>query len=191
MSAAGVIAEPETRHLSYVARLEDRPVTDVDLVVIHCTELPDLDMAREYGERICHAGSGTGNSGHFYIDRDGHCEEWVPLARVAHHVRGFNQRSVGVELVNRGRWPDWWNSEHQEMKDPYPEPQIEALLGLLEWLGRRLPSLKWIAGHEDLDQERVAASNNAAFRVRRKRDPGPLFPWQRVLDTSPLRRRQV
>ena len=43
---------------------------DVDLVVIHCTELPDLAIAREYGERVLHD-NGSGNSGHFYIDRDG------------------------------------------------------------------------------------------------------------------------
>ena len=56
--------------LPYVQKLEARPATAVDLVVIHCTELPDLATAREYGERVLYA-SGTGNSGHYYIDRDG------------------------------------------------------------------------------------------------------------------------
>ena len=36
--------------LPYEARLEARPLSQVDLVVIHCTELPDLAMART-GER--------------------------------------------------------------------------------------------------------------------------------------------
>ena len=56
--------------LPYEERLEPRQLADIDLVVIHCTELPDLAMAREYGERL-HYEVGTGNSGHYYIDRDG------------------------------------------------------------------------------------------------------------------------
>jgi len=49
--------------LPYEERLESRPSARIDLVVVHCTELPDLATAREYGERELHA-SGTGNSGH-------------------------------------------------------------------------------------------------------------------------------
>ena len=58
-------------HLPYVERLEARPVEAVDMVVVHCTELPDLATARSYGERVLYSASGTGNSGHWYIDRDG------------------------------------------------------------------------------------------------------------------------
>ena len=57
--------------LPYEPRLAARMSTDIDLVVIHCTELPDLATAREYGERIRYAETQTGNSGHYYIDRDG------------------------------------------------------------------------------------------------------------------------
>src|SRR3546814_11398454 len=77
--------------------------SQVDLVVIHCTELPDLATAREYGERVLHTGSGTGNSGHYYVDRNGDCHRFVAPDRVAHHVRGYNPRSIGIELVNAGR----------------------------------------------------------------------------------------
>ena len=63
--------------LAYADRLQLRALGDIDLVVIHCTELPDLAMAREYGERIVHASSQTGNSGHYYIDRDGAVQQWV------------------------------------------------------------------------------------------------------------------
>ena len=100
LAAVPVIEQP----LPYAGRLELRATDAIDLAVIHCTELPDLDTAREYGERVLYP-SGTGNSGHYYIDRDGTVLRYVPEARIAHHVRGHNPRAIGIELVNRGRWP--------------------------------------------------------------------------------------
>lgn len=179
----------EERDLPYVGRLAPRALESVDLVVIHCTELPDLATARDYGERVLYADSGTGNSGHWYVDRDGSLARWVPEDRVAHHVRGYNERSVGIELVNRGRFPDWLDSRRQAMIEPYAATQIGALLALLKLLRKRVPALRSIAGHEDLDREEVAASDDPALRVRRKRDPGPMFPWARVLAECGLERR--
>jgi N-acetylmuramoyl-L-alanine amidase len=163
---------PIQRHpLPYAEALAPRDLADIDLVVIHCTELPDLAMAREYGERVLYA-SGTGNSGHYYID----------------HTRGYNPRSIGIELVNTGRYPDWLDSRHQAMDEPYTDAQIESLIALLGDLHARIPSLASIAGHEDLDLDEVEASDDPALKVRRKRDPGPQFPWTRVLQAVPLRR---
>jgi N-acetylmuramoyl-L-alanine amidase len=179
--------------LPYVARLPLRPLAEVTLVVVHCTELPDLAMAREYGERVLYPESGTGNSGHYYIDRDGGdrdgaIQRWVPEDRVAHHVRGHNPHSVGIELVNRGRWPNWVDAAHQAMDEPYPDAQVAALVALLGHLRATLPALREIAGHEDLDRDRVPATDDPAVLVARKRDPGPLFPWDTVLAAVPLRR---
>ncbi|MDR1076123.1 MAG: N-acetylmuramoyl-L-alanine amidase [Xanthomonadaceae bacterium] len=171
--------------LSYVAKLEPRPLSGVDLVVIHCTELPDLATARSYGERVLYP-SGTGNSGHFYIDRDGSIHAYVPLDRIAHHVHGHNFRAVGIELVNTGRYPDWLDSRRQQPSEPYPEAQIQALILLLHHLQRLLPSLRHIAGHESLDREQVAASDDPEKRVRRKLDPGPMFPWSEVVRETGL-----
>ena len=181
--------EPLIRHqpLPYSDALTARNLADIDLVVIHCTELPDLAMAREYGERVLYA-SGTGNSGHYYIDRDGGIVEYVDPARIAHHTRGYNPRSIGIELVNTGRYPHWLDSRQQAMDEAYPEAQIEALIALLNELKARIPSLALIAGHEDLDLDEVEASDDPALKVRRKRDPGPQFPWPQVLDAIPLER---
>ena len=173
--------------LPYVERLESRPLEQVDLVVIHCTELPDLATAREYGERVLYP-SGAGNSGHYYIDRDGRIVRYVPDDRVAHHVRGYNPRSIGIELVNRGRFPHWLHAGHQAMDEPYPAAQLEALAGLLRHLATVLPGLCQIAGHEDLDRQTVPAADDPAVQVPRKRDPGPHFPWERILAAAPLRR---
>ncbi|MBT8063013.1 MAG: N-acetylmuramoyl-L-alanine amidase [Xanthomonadales bacterium] len=176
------------RPLSYQSRLDKRDADVLDLVVIHCTELPDLATAREYGERIRYETSGTGNSGHFYIDRDGRIECWVEPLRVAHHVRHYNRRSIGIELVNRGRWPDWYAAADQQMTEPYTAEQTDALRGLLAGLTDQFPGLQWIAGHEDLDRGSVPASDVAAEQVRRKCDPGPLFPWGEILEGTALRR---
>ena len=137
-----------------------------------------------------HKHSHTGNSGHFYIDRDGSIEEWVPVNRVAHHVRGFNSKSIGIELVNNGSYPDWFHSTQQQMTEHYPQAQIEALILLLNDLGQAMPGLKLIAGHEVLDTEMIAADDNPDIMINRKLDPGVHFPWQDVLSRVSLNRLQ-
>jgi N-acetylmuramoyl-L-alanine amidase len=174
--------------LPYEARLEARPVAQVDLVVIHCTEVPDLAMARRYGEKVLYPDSGTGNSGHYYIDRDGSLHRYVAFDRIAHHTRGYNPRSIGIELVNTGRYPDWYASGNQAMDEPYTAAQITTLVALLQRLAAEHPTLRFIAGHEDLDTVTVPASDDPAKAVYRKRDPGPLFPWAQVLREVPLER---
>ena len=190
MLACGMPSDPSVRMapLPYEDRLDARALAQIDLVVIPCTELPDLAMAREYGERILHADSRTGNSGHFYIDRDGSIVRYVRPERIAHHVRGYNPRSIGIELVNTGRYPNWLDSRHQAMDEPYTDAQVASLIALLNALRDELPNLQWIAGHEDLDTAQVPASDDPARTVARKRDPGPLFPWPYVLAAVPLQR---
>lgn len=177
--------------LPYEDLLDARPLAQIDLVVIHCTELPDLAMARDYGQRVLYPkfpdGRGTGNSGHYYLDRDGSTFEFVRPEAIAHHVRGYNPRALGIELVNTGRYPHWLDCRHQAMDEPYPPVQIDALIALLARLRTICPNLRQIAGHEDLDAEQVPASDDPTLRVARKRDPGPLFPWTRVLAATPLR----
>jgi N-acetylmuramoyl-L-alanine amidase len=176
--------------LPYTGRLALRDRAAIDLVVMHCTELPDLATARAFGERIRHPDSATGNSGHYYVDRNGSLYRFVPDERVAHHTAGWNERSIGIELVNHGRWPDWNDSRHQAFSEPYPPAQVEALLALLAWLHEHLPGLAWIAAHEDLDRRLEPASDDPAILLPRRRDPGPLFPWDRVLAGCALDRLQ-
>jgi N-acetylmuramoyl-L-alanine amidase len=158
------------------------------MAVIHCTELPDLGTARQWGEKLVHENSHTGNSGHFYIDRDGSIEQWVPTNRVAHHVRDQNLHTIGIELVNTGRFPDWFHSDKQHMSEPYPDRQIDALVSLLNSLTLQLPGLELVAGHEDLDTDLLPADDKPEVLIRRKLDPGPQFPWSTLLAGITLRR---
>ncbi len=189
MLACGMDSRPPINRwpLPYVPHLAERSLADIDLVVMHCTELPDLAIAREYGERV-HYEAGIGNSGHYYIDRDGSLHEFVPPARMAHHTRGYNPRSIGIEIVNTGRYPHWYDSRHQAMEEPYTPEQIDSLLALLARLREQIPSLSFIAGHEDLDTATVPSSDNPGVQISRKLDPGPMFPWGRVIAGSRLAR---
>ncbi|MGH8107888.1 MAG: N-acetylmuramoyl-L-alanine amidase [Arenimonas sp.] len=179
----GLILEP----LPYQERLQKRTATDIDLVVVHCTELPDMKMAREYGERVLYE-AGTGASGHYYIDRDGCVFQYVDPLHIANHTRGYNPRSIGIEIVNIGRYPDWLNSNNQVMTEPYRDEQINVLKKLLLNLKSDYPNLQFIAGHEDLDTAKVQASDDPGKQVFRKRDPGPQFPWQEILSAVQLKR---
>jgi N-acetylmuramoyl-L-alanine amidase len=182
-------SEPiQFRPLPYDQKLDERSLSEIELVVLHATELPDLAMARSYGERIHYPDSETGNSGHFYIDRDGRTEQWVSLDRVAHHVAGHNAHSIGIELVNLGRYPNWYDSRHQTWQEPISDAQLNALVTLLRQLDEQLPNLGSIAGHDALDRRRVQASDNPDIEVARKLDPGPDFPWPRVLESISLMR---
>ena len=174
--------------LPYEARLATRLSLDIDMVVIHCTELPDMATAREYGERIRYPETQTGNCGHYYIDRDGLTHRFVSALRIAHHTFRYNPRSIGIELVNLGRYPDWNDSRHQLMTEPYPAAQIDALLALLEQLRGSFQSLHWIAGHDVLDRRTEPASDNPDILLRRRLDPGPMFPWDEVVAQCGLTR---
>jgi N-acetylmuramoyl-L-alanine amidase len=176
--------------LPYEARLDVRPLDQIDLVVIHCTELPDLAMARQFGERVRYPESGTGNSGHYYVDVDGAVHRFVADDRAAHHCYQYNPRSIGIELSNPGRYPAWNDSRHQAFTTPYPPVQIDALLALLGRLRAAIPSLRSIAAHEDLDRRLEPASDDPAILLRRRLDPGPLFPWERVVPACGLARLQ-
>ena len=179
------------RPLSYVQRLDGRSTDQISLLVIHCTELPDLASARQWGEKVVYTESQTGNSGHFYIDRDGSIEEWVPVTRIAHHVRHFNPQSLGIELVNTGRYPHWFQATQQQMTEAYPAVQIKALTTLLDRLVAWLPGLREIAGHEDLDDGLLPSEDKPEIMIKRKIDPGPRFPWLSIMDNTKLKRLNV
>jgi N-acetylmuramoyl-L-alanine amidase len=167
--------------LPYNDNLEKRDVQDIDMIVLHCTELPTLELARQYGERIRHKESKTGHSGHYYINRNGHIYRYVEDDRIAHHVRGYNQRSIGIEIVNTGRYPHWFLSTYQMPTEEYPQEQIKSVIALIGYLKKKYPKISELKRHSDLDLEKIASEDNPGILIRRKIDPGPLFPWEEVL----------
>jgi N-acetylmuramoyl-L-alanine amidase len=191
VSAAGiaVLSQPNKEEkmriindlLPYNDNLEKRDVQTIDMIVLHCTELPTLEEARLHGERIRYKESKTGNSGHYYINRDGHIYRYAADDRVAHHVIGYNQRSIGIEIVNTGRYPHWFLSTHQVPTEEYTQAQIKSVIELITYLKNRYPNISELKRHSDLDLEKITSEDNPGILIRRKIDPGPLFPWEKVL----------
>lgn len=171
--------------LPYNKKLKSRRLSDIEMVVIHCTELNDIKTARVYGEKI-HYDSGTGNSGHYYIAKSGKTFQWVENDRIAHHVKDHNKNSIGIELDNLGRYPNWHQTNAQVMHDKYPKIQIDALLSLIMQLQKQCPNLKYITGHEDLDTRLIQSENDPEVYIRRKMDPGKLFPWAQIMQKISL-----
>lgn len=161
--------------------LEVQPPDAVSLVVLHCTEQPTLQAAREEALAAWEREQGTSVAAHYYVDRDGTTYRYVEDDRVTHHVFGYNHRAIGVELVNDGRYPHWFRSDHQDPTDPYTRPQLEAVAALVTDLAERHAGIRRIARHADLDRRMVRAHDDPTRWVRRRIDPGPQFPWEWLL----------
>ena len=180
--------EVRDNKLPYWLNLQARTTEELNMIVIHATELTDLAKAREYGERVLYDESGTGASGHYYIDRDGTIEQYVPDNRIANHVSGWNAKTIGIELINRGRYPNWYHSDHQIMQEAYSTEQIDALIMLVNELKSRYSTIKYTQGHEELDMRIIEADNNPLIKVPRKMDPGPYFPWDKFIEAVDLKK---
>ena len=151
----------ETTPLPYEARLDARPRAQIDLVVIHCTELPDLATAREYGERVLYD-SGTGNSGHYYIDRDGTVHLWVVArARRQPHARlqpAFDRHRTGEHRALSALARCGPPGDGRAVYRGADRCADRAAEGRLRRTSRRC---KFITGHEDLDTTTVAAERRS------------------------------
>ncbi|MFB8351127.1 N-acetylmuramoyl-L-alanine amidase [Streptomyces niveus] len=169
------------RIVEWQTLLPARNEADISMVVLHATELPDMAAAWAEAEKSASASdSGRGVCGHLYVDQDGTVYRLVPFDRVAFHVQGFNTPSIGIELVNRGRYPNWFMSWGQQPKEEFPPAQIKALRALLRSLREQYPAIVELRRHSDLDERLVPAEDRPEKLVRRRIDPGPLFPWEDV-----------
>lgn len=160
------------------ARRTGRPRTQaIDLIVLHSTGGPTCD--KKTGKPIW-VSSGTMRENmlvieahpqlgiHYMIDRDGQLRASVPEAQVAHHVFGYSERSIAVELINDG-----------DGIDPFSEAQLTALVGLLRDIRQRYGIVRsGIKRHSDLDTARSSCDP----LKRRKVDPGDAFPYKAILD---------
>lgn len=137
-----------------------RPV----IIVLHATE---QESARQSLDTLRSANSKGKVSSHYLVGDDGRIYQLVADGDRAWHAGGgswgtisdLNSVSIGIEIDN-------------DVGEPYTEAQVAALLRLLEDLCTRLDIPRsQVIGHADL-------------APTRKRDPGSLFPWQRLAEAG-------
>lgn len=150
----------------------------VDAIIIHSLGGPDCRAGRPFYRSIegdAMEWMATFNrlpvvSIHYVVGRDGQVAAGVPEAVAATHATGWNQRAIGIELVNNG-----------DGRDPFPAAQVEALVSLVRDIRSRHPAIapERILGHSDVDASTFPASRfgDACAAFRRKEDPGAAFPW--------------
>lgn len=88
-------------------------------------------------------------------------------------ISGFNQKSIGIEIVNLGDSCTGGTCVKTEGRnwEPYNEKQINSVINLISEIVARhdIPvDRNHIIGHEEITTD--------------KSDPGPLFPWEKVID---------
>ncbi len=133
-----------------------------DSLVLHYTGMVDGPAALH---QLCNPLAQV--SSHYFIFEDGRVWQLVPEARRAWHAgagcwqgeRDMNSASIGIEIVNPG---------HDQGYTAFPEAQIAAVAALCRDIVTR-----W-----NIRADRVIAHSDMA--PKRKRDPGELFPWDRL-----------
>lgn len=153
-------AHPVTPRTLPSPNIDDRPAgAPVDHLVLHYTGMESgaaaVERLRDPAARV---------SAHYVVEEDGGVLALVPEARRAWHagvsfwrgVRGLNDRSIGIEIVNPG---------HEWGYRPFPPAQMRAVAALAQGILARWPiPARNVVAHSDIAPDR-------------KQDPGELFPW--------------
>lgn len=150
----------------------------IDAIIVHSLGGPDCDNGRRFFKQI-DGGAATWAktfaalpivSIHYVIGRDGAVVAGLPESLAASHAIGWNQRSIGIELVNNG-----------DGADPFPPVQLDALTRLIREIRQRHPAIapERILRHSDVDHSNFPKETfgEACTAYRRKLDPGDAFPW--------------
>ncbi len=140
--------------------VDARPAPVIDHLVLHYT---GMKTAAEAVARLCDPGAKV--SSHYVVDEDGTVYALVGEEKRAWHagvscwrgVRGLNDRSIGIEIVNPG---------HEWGYRAFPDVQLIAVRDLCLGILGRWPAIEArnVVGHSDIAPDR-------------KQDPGELFPW--------------
>ena len=155
---------------------ERPPGARIELVVIHAISLPPGEfgtglVADFFANRLPADGhpffaeiADLRVSAHYFIDRQGGIDQFVPEEKRAWHAgvscfggrENCNDFSLGIELEGDDR-------------HPFADAQYDSLNWLLADLRRRYP---WLAREQVVGHADIAPG--------RKTDPGPFFDWRRV-----------
>ncbi|OYY90669.1 MAG: N-acetylmuramoyl-L-alanine amidase [Sphingomonas sp. 28-66-16] len=134
----------------------------ITMIVLHYTGMQDAESAiarlRDPEAKV---------SSHYVVAEDGTVLRLVDEAKRAWHagkshwreIDDVNSASVGIEIVNPG---------HEFGYRPFPDEQIASVIQLVMQIKDRYEITRGnIVGHSDI-------------APARKRDPGELFPWNKL-----------
>jgi len=163
----------------------ERPVgTKVDRVVVHSSFAKEKKSPEWFDKKaifaVWRAQKDSKDkpfiSVHYFIDRAGKVYQLVPEAEIANHAKGYNTRSIGIELAGiADDFVDEARKAGATDKDcAYTDEQYVALNGLLTSIKSRHDTIKAIR-HSDIYEK-----NDAGEYFRRKGDPGALFDEKKI-----------
>jgi N-acetylmuramoyl-L-alanine amidase len=176
-SALGTVrwlADPMSRASAHFVVSRDGSVTQ-----LVCTEvkawhagISEMEYQGEMTSDASRFTIGIELANHGYLHRDG--DRF--LYEIGRELKTY-RREQPIEMALRyydGRLlAGWW--------EPYPDAQIDALQTLLLQLSAQYGEAAGnVIGHEEI-----------AMPLGRKRDPGPLFPWERFSRRAPRRTNAV
>jgi|GEM_PF-1483324 len=108
--------KPQIKEFIQSPNHSSRNGSGIDMVVVHCTEIPLKETIK-----IFQNPGGRQVSAHYVIARDGDIYQMVSDSDRAHHCKGANKNSIGIEHVG---------GETDSLSDA----QTEASAGLVRWL---------------------------------------------------------
>jgi N-acetylmuramoyl-L-alanine amidase len=105
---------------------------------------------------------------HYVVGRDGTVLPSTPEERMANHALDNNATTIGIELVHEG-----------DGRETFGEAQVTALIKLVKGIQQRHGiAIERIKGHGDVDNRTFQC---AGATHKGRSDPGPNFPWIRML----------
>ena len=126
-----------------------RRTGNTDYIAIHCSATPPSMNIGSSTIRKWHKERGFSDIGYnVIIKRDGTIEVGRPLDWRGAHIRGYNNRSVGVCLIGGV-------DDDGKAKSNFTEPQWDSLYITVEFLLKMWPGAK-VQGHKDFPNVKKA-----------------------------------
>ena len=130
--------------------------TDVEYIVVHCTYSPaSMHVDAAVVDRWHREKGWRGIGYHKVILRDGTIEDGRPLDQQGAHVRGVNNRSVGIALAGG------MNEERDGPEINYTDEQYDKLRDLLDELTTKNFPKAEVKSHTDFDKNKTCPNFDA------------------------------
>jgi len=145
------------------------------IIVLHWTAVMDFEDCFErlkgemlFSDRKDIASAGALNvSAHFLVARDGTVTQLMPDNWMARHVIGLNYSTIGIENVGG----------EDNAKEDLTQAQVEANIGLVNYLKAKYPSIDYLIGHHEyraMEKTPLWLELDDGYRTV-KADPGDKF----------------